>query len=336
MTVLRILLSASARLFLALALLSGCQKFEDEEHERNTLIGLFAHERYAALETALDETNQQYGQKTISAELWQKRWYAIANVNLGGATRRFNEWVTQTNSGYAYLLRGMYFQVEAWRRNDEEGVDEARRQAEFMRLMDLAAADLQAAQKAIDPCALCLAEQINLNRALGKPAEQSRALFEKAIALDPQLPATVFAYFATLYPPEGGSFQLMRDFINQMQARKLAPELLAGLESRYCHQEAQAAKEKQDFDSRLAWLQKGMTDKPYDGLARELASVYMDREEPLRAIEVLNLNLEKNNPWDLASIDILLRAYFKAGQRDKGDEMLKKRTEILLRYSSYR
>ncbi len=71
-------------------------------------------------------------------------------------------------------------------------------------------------------------------------------------------------------------------------------------------------------------------------LARELASLYMDSDEAARAIEVLNQNLEKNNPWDLASIDILLRAYFKVGERDKGDELLKKRTEILLRYSSYR
>ena len=323
---------------LLLLLLSACTQYDDEEHEKNLLLGMLAHGRYAALEQALLDTEQSYQQQALSTKDWQARWYALANVTAGGTEKRLNAWV-KTESAQALLLRGMWWQVQAWRQLEDEpetGTEQKKQQAELERMTQLALADLQAAQKKLGKCALCITEQITANRALNKPLPESQALLEAALALDPLLSSAIYTYFVNLYPEWGGSFLQMREFINQMKTRGLDNSIVMGLESRYSWQQAKAAMASNEQAKALAWLERGVTSEPYDVLMKELAAVYTNLGEHDKAVQILEQNLKLNNPWDMRTIDLLARAYVKSGQREQAAQMMAKRSEVLQRYSEYR
>lgn len=320
---------------LLLCLLSACAQYDDEEHEKNRMIGMLMHEKYAELEQALAETDQLYQQKTLSARDWQGRWYGLANAASGGMNKRFADWIAQTDSGNAYLLRAMYLQVQAWRQLEDTEIAEDKRQQELERLVTLAETDLQVAQKKIKQCVLCLAERITANRALGRPAKDSLPLLEQALKMDAQISAPLFTYFVSLYPDWGGDLALMKEFMAQMKARKLNQQLLDGLDSRYAWVQAQAARARKDDKNTLSWLEYGFNNAPYDVLMKELADEYGKRGETAKAVEVLEKNLELNNPWDMRTIDLLARAYYADGQRDKGKAMMAKRAEVITRYAAY-
>lgn len=318
--------------------LSACSQFDDEEHEKNILLGMLAHKNYAELEQALIDTDSAYKEQTLSTKDWQARWYAVANVSTGGVEKRMNDWVGQAESGHALLMRGMWRQVQAWRQLEDEpetGTEQKRQQAELVRLSKLAEADLLAAQKKLDKCALCLTELITVRRGLGLKGAESQTLLEQALTLDPLLSSAIFSYFTNLYPEWGGSFEQMRQFIDQMKARGLDETILMGLESRYSWLQSKAALQREDKDKAFAWLERGVTSAPYDVLMIELATVYTELGMHDKAVKTLETNLELNNPWDVRTIDLLVRAYVKTQERDKADEMIAKRALALLRDSRY-
>lgn len=318
--------------------ISACSQYDDEEHEKNVLLGMLAHENYAELEQALVDTDAAYQQQALSTKDWQARWYALANVTTGGVEKRMNDWVAQGESGRALLMRGMWRQVQAWRQLEDEpetGTEQKRQQAELVRLSKLVEADLLAAQKKLDKCALCLAELITVRRGLNQKGPESQALLEQALALDPLLSSAIFSYFINLYPEWGGSFEQMRQFIDQMKARGLDEAIVMALESRYSWLQAQAALQREDKEKALAWLERGVTSAPYDVLMKELAATYTELGMHDKAVQILEMNLARNNPWDMRTIDLLARAYVKNQQREKADEMMLKRAEVLSRYSKY-
>lgn len=334
MTTLRTLVMMSM-LALTAVLLLACKQYQDEEHEKNLLIGMLMHEKFSKLEQALFELDEAYQQKHITQKQWHGRWYALANVGSGGIHARMKKWVEQTDSGEAYLLRAMYQQVRMWQMLEEERENEPKQSAELKRLAELVEADLTIAEQKIPKCALCLVERITVNRAQYRPVAESEKLLQQALALNPNFFAAINTYFVNLYPHWGGSYQKMRDFIAEMQKRGIDKEVIAGLESRYCWLQARTASENKDEDDALEWLKRGVNENPYDTLMKELALNYSERKDFANAVLILEKNLELNNPWDMRTIEALARAYNDAGQKEQADVMMRKRREVVQRYVVY-
>lgn len=334
MTTLRTLLMMGM-LALTTILLPACNQYQDEEHEKNVLIGMLMHEKFHALEQALFDLDEAYQQKQITQKQWHGRWYALANIGSGGIHSRLKAWVEKTGSGEAYLLRAMYQQVQMWRMLEDEREDEAKQSTELKRLAALVEADLAIAEQKIPKCAICLAERITVNRAQYRPVAESEKLLQEALALNPNFSAAINTYFVNLYPHWGGSYQKMRDFIAAMQKRGIDKEVISGLESRYCWLQARTASENKDEDDALEWLKRGVNDNPYDPLMKELAQNYTERKDFANAALILEKNLELNNPWDMRTIEALARAYNYAGQKEQADVMMRKRSEVVQRYLAF-
>ncbi len=316
-------------------LLLACNQYQDEEHEKNQLIGLLMHEKFDSLEHALDELDQAYQQKSITQKQWHGRWYALANIGSGGIHVKLQKWVDKSASGHAYLMRAMYQQVQMWHMLEDEREDEAKQTAELKRLASLVEADLAIAEQKIPQCALCLVERITVNRAQYRPLAESQQVLEQALALEPNFAAAINTYFVNLYPHWGGSYPKMREFIAAIKTRVTDPAIIAGLESRYCWLQARTASENKDDDDALEWLKRGVNSNAYDTLMKELAMAYTERKDYANAALVLEKNLEINNPWDMRTIEALARAYNGAGDKAKADQMMSKRSEVVQRYVAF-
>ncbi len=316
-------------------LLLACNQYQDEEHEKNLLIGLFMHEKFDDLEQALIALDEAYLQKQISQKQWHGRWYALANIGSGGIHAKFEKWFGKSQPGHAYLLRAMYQQVQMWQMLQEEREDEPKQSAELKRMATLVEADLNQAEQKIQKCALCLVERITVNRALYRPVAESQKILEQALALEPNFAAAIYTYFVNLYPHWGGSYQKMRDFIAEMKNRVGDPAIIAGLESRYCWLQARTASANKDEDDALEWLKRGVNSNAYDTLMKELAMAYSERKDYANAALILEKNLEINNPWDMRTIEALARAYNDAGDKVKADQMMRKRSEVVQRYVAF-
>jgi tetratricopeptide (TPR) repeat protein len=195
---------------------------------------------------------------------------------------------------------------------------------------------LLAAHQKLSACALCSAERIRINRALGQPLRDSEYLLDEALLADPGAPSAVFQYFAHLYPQWGGSFEQMRAFIDHIQSRVNDPAILAELESRFCWEQARAAESRRDNKSAFAWYERGVTAHPYDMLMKNLAEAYTERGEYRKAVDILERNLQVNDPWDLYTIEALAQAYFRSDQQKQGEAMMQKRDEAQERYNHFR
>lgn len=334
MTILR---TATALVCACALLLTACSRYSDEEHNKNVLNGMLVHEEYEDLEEALAEAEKQYLLQKITARQLQDRWHTLADINADGVIARFDAWVARTGSGYAHLSRGSYLQVQAWEtRGGKLARDTSAAQfAQFKQLAERAEEDLVVAQQKLSVCVLCAAERIRVNRALGRPLEDSVQLLDEALSIDPKMPAAVFSFFPSLFPQWGGSFGQMRAFIEEMEGRVQDPAIIAELESRYAWEQARAAESRNDEEAAFDWYRRGVTDHPYDMLMKNLAESYSKRGEYQKAIETLEQNLSINNPWDLYTVEALAQAYFSAGRQEDGEAMMRKRDELQSRYNSF-
>jgi tetratricopeptide (TPR) repeat protein len=318
-------------------LLSGCGLYFDEEHEKNALNGMLVEEKYAALDKAFEKAEKQYRNGKLPTRQWENRWLAIADINADGIEPRFDSWVAQTGSPYAYLARGLFTTNKAWEARGAKLASETTdaQFSELYRLSEKAEKDLLVAREKISKCSICIAGLLRANRAFDRPAADSVTLLNEALASDSKSRAAVFVYFTGLYPQWRGSFKIMQSFIDDMERQITDPAVIDELRSRYCWRQADFAVERGDHDLALQWYERGVTAHPYDMLMKHLAAAYMERKEVDKAVKILEENLKLNDAWDLYTIEALAQAYFESGQQDKGKEMMRKRDEAQHRYNFF-
>jgi hypothetical protein len=298
---------------------------------------MLVEEKYAALDKAFEKAEKQYRNGKISTKQWEGRWLSIADINADGIEPRFDSWVAQTGSPYAYLARGLFITNKAWEARGTKLAPETTdaQFAELYRLSEKAEKDLLVAREKISKCSICIAGLLRANRAFGRPAAESETLLDEALASDSKSRTAVFVYFTGLYPQWHGSFKLMQGFIDDMERQVSDPAVIDELRSRYCWMQAASAVERGDGDLALEWYERGRTEHPYDMLMKHLAAAYMEKKEVGKAVTVLEDNLKLNDAWDLYTIEALAQAYFENGQQDKGKEMLRKRDEAQHRYNNF-
>jgi tetratricopeptide (TPR) repeat protein len=317
--------------------LSGCSLYFDEEHDKNVLNGMLVHEAYAELDDTLAKAEKKHRQHKLTAAQWEGRWASLANINADGIESRFDGWVSATGSPYAHLARGMFYQAKAWEARGSQSASETSEAqfGEFRRLAAQAEPDLTLAHSKIADCSICNAELLRVNRALNRPDPPRDELLRRALISDPRSRAAVFAYFVGLYPQWGGSFEQMRAFIDEVKPRLADPDVAAELESRFCWVQAGVAHNHGQAAEALAWYERGLTAHPYDMLIKHLAETYTAQGQHAKAVEVLEKNLELNDPWDLYTLEALAQAYFQSGRQSDGAKMMKKRDQAQERYNNF-
>ena len=317
--------------------LSACG-YRDEEHERNVLNGMLVNEEYDKLEAALAKANKAYDRKKLDSNLWAGRFQSLADINADDIIlTRFDAWVAQKDSGYAYLARGMYLLVKAWEaRGSRLAAETSEAQfAAFRSLALRAREDLDIANEKLSACALCMGKLIRVNRALDRPMEESQPLLEAAVIYDPYMASPVLDYFDNVFPQWGGSFEQMDAFIDTMRPLVKDPAIIDRLESRKCWEHARYAEGQRDEAAAFEWYKKGVNAHPYDMLMKNLAEAYAERGEHQQAAEILEQNLAANGEWDLYTTEALAQQYYALDQKDKGDKMMKRRDELQRRYNAF-
>jgi tetratricopeptide (TPR) repeat protein len=310
----------------------------EEEREENRFNGLLVHEQYQDLDEAFADAEKQYHEHKISGKDWERRWYSIANINADGIKVRFDSWVAQTGSGYAYLARGMLVETQAWEtRGDKYALHTPPdKLAEFQRLSALAEPDILTAKQKIIGCGICNAELININRALSRPVEDSKELLDSALVYDPMLSTPVFAYFMVIFPQWYGSFDEMDDFISEMKNKVKDPSIIAELQSLYCWDKALFLSQDHNIDGAISWYEKGLTTHPSSKLLLSLAYDYsQQRGQYKKAIALLQQNLKLYQPTDIVTIEALAQGYFAIGEQKKGETMMQYRDDVNNRYNTF-
>jgi len=160
---------------------------------------------FAALTAAITAADERRRAGELDFRAYRRMLDRLGDLPAEAAPS-FDAWVAAApGEGVPRLVRALYLNAQGWKARGTKWAREtspdqfARMHAAFDRAVD----DLERAKTALPRCDLCYALLVNMSKARGR-REEVGALFDQAMAADPQAVATPLACLETLEPRWGG------------------------------------------------------------------------------------------------------------------------------------
>lgn len=319
-----------------LLVLAGCgrdgQIYDDNLHVRHGMLKLLWTEQYAELDRALDEQYRLYQDGKLKAAAFVSQLWTLQMADKDHFSQRFDAWVAaRPDSRWASLAQGLFFLQAAW---NARGQDVAARTPEHqMAAMrewaQRAVATLRrAADNEVSP-ALYGGGLIGAGMLLGD-SSGSEGLMRAALDADPKIWMAPIAYFQQLYPQWGGSEEAMLGFIDEIRGQH--PQLAARLDADVWWRRGLDDETSGRIESAMVRYESAIAIYPHADALKNLGEIYVRAGRCKDAEKVLETNLEKNDPWDLWTIEMLHQAQTCNGDSLKAMLTMGKRDELIRRY----
>lgn len=305
--------------------------YNDNLHVRHGMLKRLWTQQYAELDESLDQQYQLYQEGKLKAgdfvrQLWTLR---MADAQFAG---RFETWVaTRPDSHWADLAHGLFLLESAWKargsdivaRTSENGM------AAMRGLAESAARTLRrAAGKGVSP-ALYGGGLISAGMLLNDTAD-SEEIVHAAMSADPKFWMAPIAYFQQLYPQWGGSEEAMQCFIDGIRGEH--PQLAAYLDADMLWRRGLDFESDGQAEPAIQRYESAISIYPHADALKNLGELYVHAGRCKEAVKVLETNLEKNDKWDLWTLEMLHQAQVCGGDPAGAQRTLNRRDELIRRY----
>jgi len=311
--------------------LSSCG-YHDNLHVRHHQLLLLWNNQYQALETSLNEQYALYKKGKLTGSEFSRQIFSLEYANEGAESRFVGYEQAIPDSQWSHLLHGLYLVRLADDARGDEVVSKTP-QANFDKMHDLAEHAkilLETAHEYKAPFSLYAGGMIKVNRMLGI-REENESLAKEAVARDHDVWRAANAYFLTLYPQWGGSEEAMAAFVAQV--RPANPKLAKALEAKIYLRRGVAYKGSHDIDAAISQYKQAIDIYPDENALKDLGEIYLQTNQCVLAVAVLERNLEENDEWDLWTLESLAQAHKCAGNSWRAKLVDVKRSELFTRYS---